>query len=232
VEEAGRWEISAVLPAYNEAGELPAVAAELMAALARVAARFEIIIVDDGSRDDTVERAEKLAANDPRVRLVRHPRNRGYGAALRSGFAAAQYEWIFFTDADGQFIGAELPLLTARAPERDFIAGYRAVRSDPWQRRLYGRMFSALIRALFGVKARDVNCAFKLFKKGLLPPGGLTSEGALINAELLAAARARGVDPLEVPVSHRPRRSGRPTGGSPRVIARAVAELVRLRLRS
>ena len=223
-------EISAVLPAWNEAENLAAVVAGLTEALAGAAARHEIIIVDDGSHDGTAAVAAGLSHRDGRVRVVHHPSRQGYGAALRSGFAAARFEWIFFTDADAQFDPAELGRLTAEAPGHLFIAGFRARRADPWRRRASGFIFSAAVRALFKVKATDINCAFKLFRKDLIRGHEFISRGALLNAELLALAARRGVDPVEVAVSHQPRLRGLNTGGSARVIARAGREIVALYL--
>ncbi len=225
-------EISAVLPAWNEAENLAAVVAGLAGALDAAAARHEIIIVDDGSQDGTGALADGLALSDGRVRVVHHPSRRGYGAALKSGFAAANYAWIFFTDADGQFDPAELGRLTAEAPGHRFITGFRARRADPWRRRASGFIFSAAVRTLFRVKATDINCAFKLFRKDLISGHDFITEGALINAELLAAAARQGVDPVEVAVTHRPRLKGLSTGGSARVIARAGREMVALYLDS
>lgn len=223
-----RPSISAVLPAYNEAPHLAEVVAGLTAALAAAADRFEVIVVDDGSADNTGALADELARRDPRVRVVHHSGNQGYGAALRSGFAAAREDWLFFMDADGQFEPREITNLVAWCPDRDLIVGYRADRRDPFARKLYGKIFSALVRALFRVRVRDVNCAFKLFKKNLLEGVVLRTRGALINAELLIAARQKHVSPLEVPVTHLPRRGGLATGGSPRVILRAAREILDL----
>ena len=202
-------EVSAVLPAWNEAENLAAVVKGLAPALAQVAGRFEIIIVDDGSSDNTAAVVEQLAAADERVRLVRHPQNLGYGAALSTGFSAAKFPWIFFTDADGQFDPAELTKLAAQAVDHEFVSGYRAMRADPRRRRAYGFLFSSLIRALFKVKATDVNCAFKLFQKKLIADHEFVTRGALFNAELLTVARLKGVDPIEVAVTHQPRIKGK-----------------------
>ncbi|HUT53838.1 MAG TPA: glycosyltransferase family 2 protein [bacterium] len=225
-------EISVVLPALNESENLAAVVEGLAAALAGAAARYEIIIVDDGSRDGTAAVADGLAKSDGRVRVVHHEKRRGYGAALTSGFAAAKYDWIFFTDADGQFDPAELSRLAAEAPGHRFITGLRARRADPWRRRAYGFIFSAAVRALFKVKATDVNCAFKLFRKDLISGHEFLSRGALINAEILAVAAKQGVDPVEIAVTHKPRLKGFNTGGSARVMARAGKEIVALYLDS
>jgi glycosyltransferase involved in cell wall biosynthesis len=216
--------VSVVLPARNEAGNL----ADLLPVCLRVfAARFpdyELLVVDDGSADDTAELVRQFGRDNPRVRLLRHPQTRGYGAALRSGFAAARHPLIFFTDADGQFDPAEVDRLLPHLAQSEVVAGYRAPRQDPWLRRMYGRLFSALCRWRFDIRLRDVNCAFKLFRRSVLEGIELSCSGALINAELLLAARRRGVIPLEVPVTHFPRRRGKPSGGSAAVIWRAMRE--------
>ena len=201
--------LSAVLPAYNEAGNLEAVIAELPAALQTLAPEAEIIIVDDGSIDATGALADRLAAGVPGLRVIHHDRNRGYGAALRSGFAAAGRDWVFFMDADGQFDPADLAALVSRVRERDLVAGVRRNRMDPWPRRLYGRLFTLIARFVFGVRSSDINCAFKLIRRSRLSAARLTAEGALINVELLWELKRQGVEPLELPVTHRPRRSRR-----------------------
>ena len=221
--------VSIVLPARNEAENLPAAVAACAQAFAPRFPDYEIIVVDDGSADATAAVAEKLAEKNPRVRLVRHERNLGYGAALRSGFAAARHPLLFFTDADGQFDPEDVALLLPHLAAGPLVTGYRANRRDPWPRRFYGRLFSAWCRHFFGVKARDVNCAFKLFRRSLLEGVELRSSGALINAELLAVAQRRGAVPMEVAVQHFPRRHGRPTGGSAKVILRAAREFWELK---
>jgi glycosyltransferase involved in cell wall biosynthesis len=224
--------ISAVLPAFNEAENLAAVVQDLKKAMDQLTRHYEIIIVDDGSTDKTVAVSEDLSRDDLKVRLLRHPRNLGYGAALGSGFKAARLPWIFFTDSDGQFDLSELAKLAEKSAGHDFVAGFRAMRADPLLRRAYGFIFSALVRALFKVKATDINCAFKLFKRDLIEDHEFKARGALFNAELLAVARQKGVDPIEVAVTHRPRLKGKNTGGSARVIIRAGKEILALWLSS
>ena len=216
--------VSIVLPACNEAENLPVLLQACGRAFAPRFPDYEIVVVDDGSTDGTAELIVNLARGNPRLRLVRHSQNLGYGAALRSGFQAARYPLIFFTDADGQFDPAEVELLLPHLQHSELIAGYRAPRQDPWPRRLYGRLFSSLCRWRFGIRLRDVNCAFKLFRRSLLEGAELTAAGALINAELAGLAQSRGVIPIEVPVHHFPRRHGRQSGGSAGVIFRAWRE--------
>ena len=161
---------------------------------------------------------------------MHHPRNRGYGAAIRSGFVTATLPWLFFTDADGQFGLRELPALLPYTARADIVAGYRLRRRDPWFRRLYAFLFGrVLVRAVLGVHVRDLNCAFKLIRRDLVAGLDLKSDGALINAELLGKAQRGGARIVEVGVHHLPRRGGTQTGGNPRVIERAFWELLALR---
>jgi glycosyltransferase involved in cell wall biosynthesis len=222
-------EISAVLPAFNEAANLERSIGGLAKALADQARAYEIIVVDDGSRDETPAVLERLKGQFPTLRVVRHAENRGYGAALRSGFDATRLAWIFLMDADNQFDPEEIGLLLAQASNADIVAGYRRHRRDPLLRRLNAWAFFSLVRVLFGRLVRDVNCAFKLMRRDLVTRMGLHSEGALINTELLVLARQMHARIVEVPVHHYPRIAGKQTGANPRVVFRAFAELFAFR---
>jgi hypothetical protein len=197
----------------------------LLAVLPVVARRHEVIVVDDGSCDGTAAAVPAAAA----VRVLRHATSRGYGSALRTGFAAAREPWLFFTDGDGQFDVRDLPRVVAAAGDADLVAGYRAPRADPLGRRLCGRAWTALVRLTLGVRVRDVNCAFKLLRRDVLAAGPLESAGALVNAELLGKAVRQGFRVRQVAVSHHPRRHGRASGWRPRVVWGALRELVVLR---
>jgi glycosyltransferase involved in cell wall biosynthesis len=216
--------LSLVLPARDEARNIAASLERARAVLGRLTKEYEILVVDDGSRDATAE----IAARFAEARLLRHPCGRGYGAALRTGLAAARMDWVAFTDADLQFELAELERLLAVADDSDLVIGVRAPRRDPLRRQLLGRGWNALVRALLGLPVQDVNCAFKLLRRAAVAELELRSSGAAINAELLARAAARGLRLREVPVSHFPRRAGRATGARPAVIARALVELAGL----
>jgi glycosyltransferase involved in cell wall biosynthesis len=220
--------ISCIIPAYNELQNLEATVNSCQDTLERLFEEFEVIIVDDGSRDGTEELADRMAASDPRIHVVHHEKNMGYGAALKSGFATARKPLIFFTDADGQFNPQELEKFIPHLAENDMVVGFRSNRADALHRRIYGKLFSALIRIIFGINVRDINCAFKIFRRSILDDVKLTSPGALINTELLIIAKQKGIIPLELPVSHYPRRHGRQTGGSIKVILRAGRELLSL----
>jgi len=218
-----------VLPAFNEEGNLTTCVGRVVRALQANTSAHEVIVVDDGSRDGTAAILEGLERSTPTLRVLRHAANRGYGAALRSGFDAARYEWIFMMDADNQFDPEEVARLLAEEAEADIVAGYRRRRRDPLLRRLNALAFFTLVRLLFGRLVRDVNCAFKLIRRDLLRQLDLQSSGALINTELLVKARRFEARIVEVPVEHFPRESGRQTGANPRVVLRAFAELIAFR---
>jgi glycosyltransferase involved in cell wall biosynthesis len=222
--------ISAVLPAYNEQEVIAQTVEAVDKGLARLSDDFEIIVVDDGSRDATAERLAELQVSYPRLRMVTHPHNRGYGSAVASGFSAATKELVFLTDGDKQFDVAELSEFLPLPDDVDLYVGYRQPRADPWIRRFYGWGWNELVRLLFGPTARDVDCAFKLFRREVWERTHVRSTGATFSAELLVKARHLGFRLRERPVRHYPRPAGSPTGARPSVIARAFKELFRLRL--
>lgn len=220
--------LSVVLPAHNECDNLPAVVARAEEVLPELVCDYELVIVDDGSRDGTTELADGLARRNRRIQVVHHPVNRGYGAALTSGFAAARGDYIMFMDADRQFDIADLSLLGPFVGKYDIVAGYRIDRQDARHRILYAHLFKVAMRLLFGIRLRDIDCAFKVFRADLLKEARLESPGALINTEILAKARRAGASWVEIGVHHYPRPAGESSGGSARVIARAMRETLRL----
>jgi glycosyltransferase involved in cell wall biosynthesis len=236
-------ELSWFFPAHNEAQNIEPLVEEALRELPRLAERFEIICVDDGSRDGTGAIADRLAAEHPDVvRVVHHPVNRGYGAALRSGFGAARYPLVCVTDGDRQFRIADLGLLLGRmaqpvapgsgadAPRPDVVVGYRIKRADPAIRLAYARTYRACLRLFFGLRLRDVDCACKLFRRESLEGIRLASGGAFLSAELLIKLRATHRSVVEVGVPHHPRPAGRASGADPRVVLRAVRDFGRLRI--
>jgi glycosyltransferase involved in cell wall biosynthesis len=217
--------LSAFFPVRNEEDNVVPAAEALLRVLPTVAVRSELIIVDDGSVDRTGERADELARQYPGVRVIHHPVGRGSGAALRTGLAAARAEFVFFTDGDRQFDAADLGSLVPHVRDADAVVGYRRLRSDPFPRRLCGIAWNVVVRLLFGLRVRDVNCAFKLFRRAAVGDLRLASEGAAISAELMLELRRAGRHVVEVPVAHYARRAGIPSGGDLRVIGRAFVEL-------
>ena len=221
--------VSAVLPAFNEEANVERAVKAVVDSLSSNTDGHEVIVVDDGSRDETATVLERLRAEYPSLRVVTHETNRGYGAAVRTGFSAAVHEWVFLIDCDNQFDPCEIALLTAPSAGADIVTGYRKVRRDPLIRRLNAFAFFTLVTILFGRLARDVNCAFKLIRRELLAELDLRSDGALINTELFVRARSLRARIVEVPVAHFPRTAGRQTGANPRVVLRAFTELFRFR---
>ena len=223
--------LSLVLPAHNEAENIEAVVTRALDVLPRVVRDVEVIVVNDGSRDETGAIIDRLAGEHPEVLAIHHPVNRGYGAALTSGFRAASGDSIMFMDADRQFDIADINALLPYVPYYDIVAGYRIQRRDPLYRRLYGKLFGLVVWVLFGVHLRDTDCAFKIYRADLLNTIELTTPGALINTEMLARSKRRGATIVEVGVNHYPRFAGESSGGSPRVVFRAMGETLKLWLR-
>jgi glycosyltransferase involved in cell wall biosynthesis len=235
VDAATAREFSYFFPAHNEALNLEGLVEEALGALPALAGRFEIIVVDDGSRDATPQLADRLAAEHPGiVRVVHHETNLGYGAALRSGFRAARMSVIGFTDGDRQFHVADLGLLLERLDgqgEPDVVVGYRMKRADHWIRLVYARSYRLALRTFFRLGVRDVDCACKVFRRESLEGVRLESGGAFMSAELLIKLKVRGCRISEVGVPHYPRTAGSATGAKPSVVFRAVKDFWMLRLR-
>ncbi len=227
--------LSYFFPAHDEEANLEGLVQEALDTLPSIADTFEIIAVDDGSRDRTPGIADDLAAAHPEVvRVIHHPVNHGYGGALRSGFEAARYELLAFTDGDRQFRIEDLARLTARlaGPDHpDAVVGYRIRRADPLVRILYARSYKLANRVFFGLRVRDVDCACKLFRREALNGIRVESGGAFFSAELLIKVRQAGRSVVEVGVPHYPRTAGSPTGAKPSVIWRAIKDFWGLRLR-
>ncbi len=203
------WRLSLVLPAFNEAGVVAAAVIEADEALTRLTAAHEILVVDDGSSDETAAIVTELARTRPAVRLLRHERNRGYGAALRTGFEAAQLERVAFTDSDCQFHLDDLRLLLELTDTRPIAVGYRIDRQDSWRRKFLSRGYNLLVRALLGTGVRDCDCALKVFRREALADLLPESSNFFVNTEMLARARMLGLDVAEAGVRHRPRPAGR-----------------------
>ena len=225
--------ISLVLPAYNEAGNIEPMVAEATPALEANADSHEIIVVDDGSADETAAETRQVMVSYPNVRLIEHPVNKGFGAAVFSGFTSAQKDWIFYVDADRQFVLSELERFVPYMDKADLIAGYRAPRRDPFMRVFYGKGWSALCTLMFGYTVRDVDCGFKLFRREIIEnlAPQIASRGATFSIEWLARAKRAGYRFVELPVTHQPRAVGSQTGANIDVIVRAFRELVQVRLR-
>jgi len=220
--------ISLVFPVWNELPNLEPLLDSALALGRRLGDPFEIVVVDDGSRDGSRERILARARQHPEIRLLTHRANRGYGAALRSGLREARGELVFFSDADLQFDLDELERLLVHSEGFDVVAGYRSPRRDPWGRRVIAFAWGTLVRLLFDLPVRDIDCAFKLFRREVLDAIPIESIGAFVNTEILVRARRAGFRIGQLPVSHRARRHGRQSGAHPRVILHALRELALL----
>jgi dolichol-phosphate mannosyltransferase len=214
--------ISLVIPAFNEAAVIGRAITEAEAALAPRFADFEVLVVDDGSSDGTAAEVERTRLVAPHTRLLRHGTNRGYGAALRSGFEVARFPLVAFTDADCQFDLADLADLAPVTAESDVVVGYRIDRKDPWRRRFLSRGYNLLARTLLGTRVRDVDCALKVFRREVLAGLMPESRGFFVNSEMMTRARLLGLTVAERPVAHRPR-----LGGASKVSLREVPRTFR-----
>jgi glycosyltransferase involved in cell wall biosynthesis len=220
--------LSVFLPSHNEEGNVERVVGAYLAELPRVTDDYEVIVVDDGSRDRTGAIADRLADSDPHVKVVHHPVNRGYGGAVISGIRAASKPYLLLCDGDGQFDPADLERMTPFVPEYDVVAGRRAHRADPLIRRINGMAWSELVRVLLGITISDIDCGFKLFRREKLEGMILRAHGAMISTELMARLVGRGAKVKEVDVQHLPRLTGEQSGASLKVVMRAFKELITL----
>jgi len=220
--------LSVFLPAHNEEGNIERVVGGFTAELPAVANSYEIIVVDDGSRDRTGEIADRMAAADARIRVVHHPVNLGYGGAVISGIKAATKPYVLLCDGDGQFDPADIRRFAERIKDYDVVVGRRTRRADHLMRRINGKVWTVFMRMLFGLNVTDIDCGFKLFRRERVDGIELHSRGAMITTELLANLAGRGARICEVEVTHLPRVAGESSGNSPWVILRAFRELFEL----
>ncbi|MGI8554215.1 MAG: glycosyltransferase family 2 protein [Dehalococcoidia bacterium] len=227
--EARVPELSVFFPAKDEEANVRATTEAILRVLPEVADRYEVLIVDDGSTDATPRMADELREANPNVHVIHHATNRGYGGALRTGFYNCRYDLISFIDGDGQFDFGQIRQFLPYVNQYDAVIGYRVQRQDTKMRSLNARAWGTLIRLVFGLQARDIDCAFKLINRrvlGRIPR--LRSDGAMISAELLIRCRNAGIGIKEVPVQHYPRRGGEQTGATMKVIVKAFRDLFSL----
>jgi len=224
-----RISISVFFPCHNEQANIEPLTQQALQVITRISDDYEVIIVNDGSTDATKEIADRLAQQDESVKAIHHPKNLGYGGALQSGFRAAEKEWVFYTDGDGQFDIGELPDLLSLTRDYDIITCYRIDRKDSWIRKLNAWAWGKLVRFMFSLPVRDIDCAFKLYRREIFDHIEMHSQGALIDTEILARAQRAGYRMVQRGVHHYPRTAGQQSGASIRVILRAFRELRKLR---
>ncbi|MEO7021667.1 MAG: glycosyltransferase family 2 protein [Ktedonobacteraceae bacterium] len=224
-EHTVRASLSVILPAHNEEVAIASTVNSVLEALAMWMTDFEVIVVNDGSLDRTGAILDDLALTNTHVKVIHHERNQGYGAALVSGFEAGSKDLAFFMDSDGQFDIRDLERFFPLLAEYDAVLGYRIKRQDTWMRKLNAWGWKALVRAIFGVQVRDVDCAFKLYTATFFREHRLETRGAMINTEILYKFTRAGYTYTQLGVQHLPRNGGKATGAKPAVILRAFREL-------
>ena len=222
--------ISACFPAFNDAASIGWVVERAHEALRASGREFEILILNDGSTDQTAVALKRLTGEFSEVRTLRHDRNRGYGATLRDLFAAARFPLVVYTDGDGQFDPFELTrLLGAATPEIQLVNGFRQSRADGPLRGLLGPRFHRVVGATFGLpELRDWDCDFRLFRRDLRPEASMSFDDGTAVVEFLAAFADRGIRFAEVEVSHRERRAGESQYFRPRSVISGHRNLLRL----
>lgn len=219
-------ELTLIFPAYNEAGNVEEAVKQAQRVLPKIAEKFEIIIVNDGSTDLTLQIAKRLAQKDKNLKIL-NQRNKGYGGAIKSGFRKAKFDWIFFTDCDLQFDLEELEKFVPYHKDNELILGFRKNRAEGKKRRILANLLKIWNYVLLGFpkKIKDIDCAFKLFNKNVLKTvEPLISDGALISTEFLIKAHNSGFRYTQIGVKHYKRHSGVPTGSSIKVILRAILD--------
>jgi glycosyltransferase involved in cell wall biosynthesis len=221
--------ISVFFPCHNEAANIEPLVSKTLHVLSKLTPDFEIIIVDDGSTDGTDKIIDTIASDHDTVKAIHHEKNLGYGAALQSGFSAATKELVFYTDGDGQFDIAEMPALLPMARQYDIVTCYRLNRREGLIRKINGWAWTKLVCLVFKMNVRDIDCAFKLFKRRIFDDITIRSTGALIDAEILARAIRKGYTITQTGVHHYPRKAGTQSGAKLTVIFRAFKELFKLR---
>ncbi|HEY7269148.1 MAG TPA: glycosyltransferase family 2 protein [Dehalococcoidia bacterium] len=220
--------VSAFFPCYNDANTIPGLVRTVDAALRGLTDDYEVIVVDDGSRDDSRAIVRGLMAELPKLRLVEHERNMGYGGALRTGFASARKDFVFYTDGDGQYDPAEIDILAREmGPGVDVVNGYKISRQDPWYRHIVGGAYQSITRLMFSFPIRDVDCDFRLMRRSVFDRLTLESNDGAICIELVRKLKDSGCRMVEVPVHHYPRAYGSSQFFKPRRIARALGGVAR-----
>lgn len=224
--------LSVFLPAYNEEENIKLTTLKVQSVLEKVAGTWEIIIINDGSTDGTLEAAKALVRSDKRIRLINHQKNLGYGATLKSGLYNSRYPWLAFIDSDGQFDFSEIDKFIKKQEETkaDLVIGYYLKRQVPFYRKVNTFLWQVVVFMLFGLRVRDIDCGFKLFSKKVVDkiPKLQSERGAFISTEFLIKAKKKGFKIIEIPVTHYPRVKGFGTGADIKVIISSFIDLFKL----
>ena len=221
--------LSVFFPAYNDSGTIASLVITALRTAATLTPDYEVIVVDDGSSDSTPQILEELARVYPRVRVVTHDANRGYGGALRSGFASASKEIVFYTDGDAQYDPSEMDVLWPRmAPGVDLVNGVKISRSDPWHRIVIGRIYHHTVKAMFGLRVRDVDCDFRMMRRSIFDRVRLEKNSGVICLEMMKKIQDAGFTIVEVPVHHYHRAHGRSQFFNVRRVFRTGIDVLKL----
>jgi len=225
-------ELSVFFPAFNLEAQIADTVEKAFKVVPEIAEKYEIVVINDGSKDDTAKVLSKLKSKYRKLKIITHKINRGYGAALKSGFYGSKYSWIAFTDADGQFDVSELPKLINKQREAaaDIVAGCYFKRAVPWWRKLNTWAWQLFVRLLFGLNVKDIDCGFKLVSKKVIDriPKLESERGAFISSEFLINAKMYGFKIVEIGVHHYPRTEGKGTGADLNVIIKSFVDLFKL----
>ncbi len=226
---AGKPGLSIFFPAYNDVGTIASLALVAHMTARKVTDDHEVIVVEDGSPDHTGELLDEMARHFPWLKVVHHEANRGYGGALRTGFATATRELVFYTDGDAQYDPREMTeLLDAFGPDVDFVNGYKISRNDPLHRVVIGRLYHWFVKIAFGLRLRDVDCDFRLMRRNVFEKVHLTRSSGVICVELMKKVQDHGFRVAEVPVHHHHRSYGKSQFFNFPRVARTLADLTRL----
>ncbi len=221
--------LSVFFPAYNDGGTIASLVIRAVQAAARLTPDFEVIVVNDGSSDSTADIADELARQYPQVKVVHHPRNRGYGGALQTGFATATKDLVLYTDGDAQYDPAEMDILWQRmSDDVDVVTGYKISRSDPTYRIAIGKLYHHVVRLLFNLHVRDVDCDFRLLRRRIFDRIVLRKTSGVICLEMMRKIQAAGFRIVEVPVHHYHRTYGRSQFFSLRWVSHTAVDVLRL----
>ena len=224
--------LSLFFPTYNEEGNIKKVVLNAKKTLLKTAKNWEIIVVNDGSKDDTMKIVSDLSKEEPRIRLINHRTNRGYGGSLQSGFYNSKYDWITFTDSDGQFDFSEIDnfIKTQKETNADLVIGYYKKRQVSKFKIITSKMWELAVFVLFGLHVKDVDCGFKLISKKVIEkiPRLESERGAFISSEFLIKSKKAGFKIVEIPITHYPRSAGKGTGRDIKVIVKSFVDLFRL----
>ena len=222
------YSISVVIPAYNEADNIINTINIVVDTLKTLKVKWEIVVVNDGSNDETKVLVDNLKLKQDDLRIISHEKNRGYGAALKTGFSSAKNDYIILFPGDNQFYFSQVHYLIEASKDADIVAGYRVDRKDDLRRKINAFIFNTSVMLFFGLGIKDIDCGFKLYKKKVFDDIELSCDGALIDTEILCKTKQKGFRIKQVPLKHKARLHGDSTGGNSRVILRAINEFLRL----